>query len=184
MKRENIYLIVPKSIIDKVAAMCDAIEVRKVDAVISYAAKCIRREIDNGFKYYNEKMNAEKQIEEAAKCYKDGRKASGIESDITLDEIDDAYHEGANFGIRLAEQEARKECDAAFYLGLRHRAPQWHKIDKSDPLQPDEGEDYLCYDGFFYFVGRTIAGEWYSSNEGNQESPIAWCRFQRAPEDK
>lgn len=125
----------------------------------------------------------EKKIDEAAKRYAKYRKICGVESDISLDEIDTAFCAGAEFGVRLAEQEARKECDAAFYLGLRHRAPQWHKVDKSDPLQPEQFESYLCYDGYGYFVAHMEDGEWFSDNEGNKENPVAWCKFQHAPQD-
>lgn len=129
-------------------------------------------------------MTKDELIEQASKRYQDGRKTCGVERDDVLDEIDLAFWEGANFGVRLAEQNTRKKCDSAYRIGLRHSAPQWHKIDKRDPVQPEEYKDYLCYDGFFYFVGRVSNGEWYSSNEGNKERPIAWCKFQRAHADK
>lgn len=123
------------------------------------------------------------QINQAAKNYMKLRKACRVERDNVLDEIDLAFWEGANFGVRLAEQNTRKKCDSAYRIGLRHSAPQWHKIDKLDPVQPEEYKDYLCYDGFCYFVGRVSNGEWYSSNEGNKERPRAWCEFQRAHAD-
>lgn len=123
------------------------------------------------------------QINQAAKNYIKLRKACRVEKDDVLDEIDLAFWEGANFGVRLAEQNTRKKCDSAYRIGLMHSAPQWHKIDKRDPVQPEEYKDYLCYDGFCYFVGRVSNGEWYSSNEGNKERPIAWCKFQRSTAD-
>lgn len=124
------------------------------------------------------------QINQATNNYIKLRKACRVEKDDVFDEIDLAFWEGANFGVRLAEQNTRKKCDSAYRIGLRHSAPQWHKIDKFDPLQPEECEPYLCYDGFSYFVAHMKNDEWFSDNEGNKERPIAWCKFQRAPGDK
>jgi hypothetical protein len=106
-------------------------------------------------------MTKDELIEQASKCYQDGRKACGVESDITLDEIDAAFCAGAEWA---------------------HAATVWHKADISDPVQPEEDEPYICYDGFCYFVGHIIKGEWYS-HDGEKERPIVWCKFQHSPED-